>query len=251
MSRLKHFIDRIPGGRSIREAISYRRRSRKLARIGSVEDRFTHIYELNKWKDAESRSGAGSSLDATLTLRESLPGLIADLGADRLLDAPCGDYNWFRLVELPDTVSYIGGDIVRDLIASNEAAFGDDRVSFVHLDIAQDSLPASDLWLCRDCLIHLSYDDISGVLKNLEDSNVRYWLTTTHRRVDRNIDIPTGHCRMINLELAPFDFPPPEHYVADDDPENTGKCLGLWERRQLVGYADKLARRLKQGSRKT
>ena len=38
---------------------------------------FSRIYRTNKWGDAESRSGGGSSLEATRVLRERLPRTIA------------------------------------------------------------------------------------------------------------------------------------------------------------------------------
>lgn len=234
MSPIKAFVRLFPGGKALTDRLSLRRRRRKLERIGDAEARFTHIYDANAWKDAESRSGAGSNLDATRQIRTALPGLMADLDAGRLLDAPCGDYYWFRHVERDPPFEYIGGDIVEKLIEANKGAFESEDTRFMHLDITQDELPEADLWMCRDCLIHLSYDMTEQALRNFARSNIEYLLATTHRRVTGNIDIPTGHCRMINLELPPYNLPPPERYVPDDDFENTGKCLGLWRRAQVA-----------------
>ncbi|MFL5523364.1 MAG: class I SAM-dependent methyltransferase, partial [Gemmatimonadaceae bacterium] len=39
----------------------------------SLQKRFERIYETNLWSDPESRSGVGSSLDATRVLRSELP----------------------------------------------------------------------------------------------------------------------------------------------------------------------------------
>lgn len=233
MKIIKRLIGAIPGGRALLERASYRRRSRKLRRIGGTEERFTHIFEHNKWKDSESRSGSGSSLAATEKLREALPGLFDAYDVSTILDAPCGDYNWFGHVERTQDIDYIGGDIVRALVDENQSRFGDERTSFRHLDVIRDPLPRVDLWLCRDCLIHLAFEDIERVVVNLHKSDIGYWLVTTHRRIERNIDIPTGHCRLINLELPPFGFPKPLRYVDDDDLENTGKSLGLWQKDQL------------------
>ena len=39
--------------------------------------------------------------------------LVAKLGVQTFLDAPCGDYNWFRTIQWSQPLaSYIGGDIV-------------------------------------------------------------------------------------------------------------------------------------------
>ncbi len=233
MNPIKALIQRLPGGRALTERMSYRRRQKKLQKIGDAEDRFTHIYDQNKWKDGESRSGAGSSLKTTEELRTALPGLFEDLGVRRFLDAPCGDYNWFRLVERDDEFHYIGGDIVKALIDANASAYADDKTEFIHQDITRDPLPDVDLWLCRDCLIHLSFEAIERAVQNFLASDIPYWLVTTHSNVERNIDIPTGHCRMINLEIAPFNFGEPLRYVEDTDHDGTGKRLGLWERDAL------------------
>lgn len=234
MNPVKALIQSLPGGARLIERASFERRSRKLAKIGGMEERFTHIFARNKWKDAESRSGAGSSLQATSEIRRALPGLISELEVKSVLDAPCGDYNWFQHIDGLSELNYIGGDIVRPLIDANQQTHASERVSFIHLDITTDLLPAVDAWLCRDCLIHLSYADIERALTNFKRSKIRYWWLTTHRNIDRNIDIPTGHCRMLNLERAPFSFPEPLRYLADNDAENTGKCLAVWDRQQLV-----------------
>ncbi|MCZ6717316.1 MAG: class I SAM-dependent methyltransferase, partial [Gammaproteobacteria bacterium] len=101
---------------------------------------------------------------------------------------------------------YIGVDIVAPLIAASQEKFGNENTRFVHLDIISQKLPDADLWLCRDCLFHLSYDDIFSVIGNFLNSDIRYLLTSTHPECDRNIDIPTGHFRLLNMELPPFSF---------------------------------------------
>lgn len=234
MGLLTSVVRKLPGGNELADSVSLVRRKRVLERIGNAEARFTHIFNANKWKDAESRSGAGSTLAATESVRRSLPPLFEELDAGSLLDAPCGDFNWIRHVPELTRLRYIGGDIVQPLIEKNRERYSGASVTFEHLDISTAPLPDVDLWLCRDCLIHLSFDDIDRVLANFKCSSIRYWLLTTHRHVERNSDIPTGHCRMLNLERPPFRFPTPLRYVPDDDVEHTGKCLGLWERSQLV-----------------
>lgn len=178
---------------------------------------------------------------ATNLVRQALPELLDSLRIGTILDAPCGDYNWFRHVERGPDVHYIGSDIVKPLIDANQQQYADSTTTFIHANICSDALPDADLWLCRDCLIHLSYADIQRALENFQQSDIDYFLTTTHVDVDRNIDIPTGHCRMINLELAPFSFPPPLQYIEDDDHSGTGKRLALWQRSQLIGLGVSVA----------
>jgi SAM-dependent methyltransferase len=234
MSILKSFVSLFPGGENLARRFSYYRRSRIMAKIGDTEDRFTHIYETNKWKDPESVSGAGSSVKVTEKIRAEIPRLLEGFGIARMLDAPCGDYNWFRLVERGQ-VEYIGGDIVQALVDKNQHAHGDETTSFVHLDITKDPLPDVDLWMCRDCLLHLSFELIDNALSNFERSSVRYLLVSTYPETTENHDIPTGHARMLNLNLPPFNFPEPLTLI-DDTPDgaNETKQMGLWERSQLL-----------------
>lgn len=234
MSILKSFVSLFPGGDKLARKVSYYRRGRKMAKIGNTEDRFNYIYEHNKWKDPESVSGAGSSVGVTESIRAEIPRLLEGFGVASMLDAPCGDYNWFRLVERGQ-VAYIGGDIVQALVDTNQATYGDEKTSFMHLDITKDALPDVDLWMCRDCLLHLSYELIEQALANLQRSNIRYFLASNYPGITENHDIPTGHARLLNLNLPPFNFPEPLTIVEDTPAgANEIKQLGLWEKSQLL-----------------
>jgi hypothetical protein len=105
-------------------------------------------------------------------------------------------------------VSYVGADIVRSLVASNNEKYQNDKVSFIHIDLIEDAFPKSDLMICRDCLFHLSYEDTKSVLKNFVDSRTPYLLATTHKtnEVLLNEDITTGSFRLIDLFASPYNF---------------------------------------------
>jgi hypothetical protein len=174
-----------------------------------LEDTFTLIHDENRWGSEESVSGDGSSLDQTIMIRRALPKIMQDLGLTSLLDAPCGDFHWMQNVNFYSDVAYMGGDIVKSMIKKLQSTYGDDRRQFVALDIVNDKLPSSDLWLCRDVLFHLSNDDIIQVMQNFVASEVKYLLTTTYNFVDQNADIASGGFRFINLRKAPFCLPRP------------------------------------------
>ncbi len=236
MSFLKSFISLFPGGKNLAEKHSYRRRSRLLERVGDTEDRFTAIYKHNEWKNEESRSGEGSTLEYTRNIRKEIPPLIERYGFKTILDAPCGDYHWFHRIQRAQDTQYIGADIVEPLIATNQENFGNENTRFIHLDIIEQQLPDADLWLCRDCLVHLSYGDIFSVIANFLDSNIRYLLTSTHPDCDRNIDIPTGHFRLLNLALPPFSFCKPILLIDDWIEGSPVRHLALWEKKDLAGF---------------
>jgi hypothetical protein len=191
----------------------------------SLEDTFTGIYQKNFWADPESVSGRGSTLGHTEVIRRTLRTLLESIEAKSLLDAPCGDFNWMRYVDLGE-IEYLGADVVPELIAHNRRAYETHGRSFVVLDITSDQLPQVDIILCRDCLIHFSSKHIHAAIANFKRSNSRYLLATTHAGVSENREIRSGDRRSVNLELPPFNFPPPLQLITED--EELGKHLGLW-----------------------
>jgi SAM-dependent methyltransferase len=193
---------------------------------------FTEVYERGLWGIQESRSGTGSNLEQTKAIREQLPILIRDLGVRTLLDAPCGDFYWLKEVEL-DLDEYTGGDIVKELIEENRKRYESPGRKFMVLDIIEDELPRVDLIFCRDCLVHLSFRDISSALANMKKSGSTYFLTTTFSGRDSNEDIRTGQWRLLNLQRPPFDFPEPISLINENctiaNSIYADKCLGLWK----------------------
>lgn len=137
---LKSLLLRLPGGVNLLRRIRSRRFYRKLG-VKAPKEVFTKIYEDNCWNSDESRSGDGSTKEYTENIRREIPQLIRNLGVKRVLDAPCGDYNWFRLIERENGFTYVGGDIVKPLILRNQTQYGSPDTAFVELDITKDPLP--------------------------------------------------------------------------------------------------------------
>ena len=191
---------------------------------------FQHHYESNTWNNEESVSGSGSTLQYTENIQKTIPLMVEELGVQVVLDAPCGDYNWFRMIEWNMPTSYIGGDIVAPLIERNRSLYGTDSTTFVSLDIVNDALPKADLWLCRDCLFHLSERDIFLAFDNFLKSDIAYLLTSTHPECDMNSDIPTGAFRELNLQLPPFSLGKPIREIDDWIEGHLVRRLGLWDR---------------------
>ena len=196
----------------------------------SLKTVFTEIYYDNAWQNAESVSGRGSTLARTQTIVSRLPSLLSELQVTTLLDAACGDFNWMRYTTLQN-VNYIGCDVVPVLIKRNSKLYAHDRRTFLVRDITRHQLPAADAILCRDCLIHLSFDRIHEVIANFKKTPAEFLLCTTHASVDENTDCPDGGWRSVNLQLRPFNFPQPLSLVVED--AELGKHLGVWRLRDL------------------
>jgi glycosyltransferase involved in cell wall biosynthesis len=197
----------------------------------ALQEKFAQVYEQNIFRGSVSRSGEGSDLVQTEVIRREIPQLVKELGVRRFLDAPCGDWYWMQHVDLP-VETYTGLDIVEALIAKNQQDFGNSKVSFQVKNLAQDTLPVADLIFSRDCLVHLALTDALKIIANFKRSGATYLLTTTFVNREVNEDLGSIFWRPLNMELAPFHFPPPLKYINEGCTEGNGmfadKCLGLW-----------------------
>ncbi len=224
----KHFFNRLFSEKVLNE---------KILEMETIEDRFTEIYKNNIWGNFESVSGNGSTLEGTQNLRTKLPELIKQFSIQTLFDAPCGDFNWMRLLLKTVNINYIGGDIVLPLIEANQSNFKNEQTNFIHIDLTKDELPQAHLMICRDCLFHLSYQDTKLVLQNFINSNIKYLLTTTYIKSNNfiNRDITTGDFRLIDLFSAPFNFDQDVLFRIDDTiPNEIPREMCLWSREQII-----------------
>jgi hypothetical protein len=197
--------------------------------LDSVEKVFTYIYKTNYWTSQESISGPGSELRVTHKMRKDLSALIKRFGITSIADAPCGDLNWMKHVDI-GTCRYIGIDIVQELIENNIKTFGNTR-EFRHLNLLENVIEKVDLIICRDMLAHLTYEQIFTALRNFKQSGSKYILVTTNVVAPENSDITKeGGWRRLNLELPPFNFPRPLAMIEEDVPFEfeRGKHLALW-----------------------
>ena len=198
---------------------------------------FTQAAEFFSNQKQESVSGPGSSLVQTSEIRRRLPVLFASLDIDSMLDAPCGDLNWMRHVDLR-LEKYVGIDIVPSIIEQNRRQFENRNRKFYVSDMTNDFLPRCTLVFCRDCLVHFSFEEIWATLRNFYNSGAEYLLTTTFPNRQSNYDIQTGDWRPLNFQLEPFNFPAPLRLINEHCTEGNGKfsdkSLGLWKLSDIV-----------------
>lgn len=206
---------------------------RKKRERGVVSDRvdvFREVFRSNLW-GGDSRSGPGSSLGQTTRVESEIPALCERLGVRRFLDLPCGDFSWMAGVDLRGA-SYVGADLVPEIIEENRERYSRFDRTFMQLDVIASALPAADLMLCRDCLVHLSNSDVLAALRNIVSAEIGWLLTTTFPDEKENIDILTGDWRPIDLTKGPFDLPSPLELLNEGCTEQSGafsdKSLGLW-----------------------
>lgn len=237
MASLRSLIARVTPSpiRQLVRDMEARRSRRRLAREygdRSTEEIFSTIWKENRWGSRESRSGAGSTLEATRGIREALPRIVKARGVRVLLDAPCGDFHWMQHVDLGGC-RYIGLDIVKEMVAQLQTTFGRADREFMHGDIVQGPLPKANLVMCRDCLFHLSDEQVFSALAQFKATGASWLLTTTYPQVQVNRPGVTGGYRDINLCLPPFSLPEPTELI--DEGQMTGsstigasRAVGLW-----------------------
>jgi 2-polyprenyl-3-methyl-5-hydroxy-6-metoxy-1,4-benzoquinol methylase len=196
------------------------------------DDTFKKIYETNYWGSSQSISGPGSEFNQAEYIITRINALVKQLEIKSILDIPCGDFNWMKHVDLSG-LNYTGADIVDDLIVKNNSMYATDTKKFLKLNLISDPLPKSDLVITRDCLVHLSFDNIFESIKNIKNSGSTWFLTTTFPAHSANLNITTGDWMPLNLEKPPFNLPPPFLNFNECGDKGKGeykdKSLALWK----------------------
>ena len=204
--------------------------------VKTNKDVFSRIHDLNSWSSETSVSGPGSEIEHTRKLIHALPDFFRQYNIRSMLDAPCGDYNWMKMVPKKG-ISYLGGDIVKKLIVQNNKIYKAENVSFIEIDIINDKLPKVDLLLIRDCFIHFSNHDLVKALRNIVASGSEYLYTTSYMDSGATDDIKTGEWRRLNLLAPPFSLPAPDLVFMEESTEQNNrfpdKAMLLWKTSRL------------------
>lgn len=198
----------------------------------SEKERFTLFYKNSYWKPfvGGSLSGSGSTKEATDTIKLELKNFIDKYNIKSMLDVPCGDWHWMSEVDL-QSVEYLGGDIVNDLVESNNERFSSNNINFIEINIINDNLPKVDLVFVRDCFVHLEYDDIVKALKNIAASGSKYLVSTTFPGHKKNGAILNkDRWRKLNLTKAPFLLTKELELLPDmgNSSTDSDKYMGVW-----------------------
>jgi Glycosyltransferase sugar-binding region containing DXD motif len=213
---------------------------------------FQDAYKRNLWgKDSHSQfySGAGSRGEAAQIYVERMVELLqqhaTELGRPlTVVDLGCGDFQIGSalMARLPD-FTYIGCDIVPELVAYNNKTYANERVSFQRIDIVASSPPEGDVCLVRQVLQHLSNAEIAGVLPRL---NQKFVYVTEGHPVERTgpanpdkvtsfdvrFDWRTGRGRGVELGLPPYELTTQETFRASVPPNE----IIVTERLLLVSH---------------
>ena len=166
---------------------------------------FREIYEVDGWLGG---SGLGSVPDATVTYRRVLQRILDATDVSSVVDAGCGDWQISRLLDW-STVSYLGVDVVPELVERNTAAYGGTNVRFRTVDLSRFELPRADLLVCKDVLQHWPLGWVSAFLARAA-GRYRYALVTNDVESTDcapellNSEIGLGLWRVLDVQRPPF-----------------------------------------------
>jgi hypothetical protein len=135
---------------------------------------------------------------------------IADLG--------CGTLGWLYPA-IQNFKYYIGIDVVETVIEENRRAHPE-----LAFELYGGSLPKVDLIFCRDCMPHLTHEQIKKILTLIKQSGAEWLLATTYPGATNTVLDKAGGFRPVNLARHPFLMPKQKRLLADQG----GKRLGLW-----------------------
>lgn len=166
MTRLRNFARRVTPPPVRRRILSKRLQAQRQSNsVRSAQDVFAEIYATGQWGfEGSFDSGSGSQGAARELYVRFVRDLIEESGARRAVDIGCGDFRVASgFVDLLD--SYVGVDVVPELIDRNTAEFGRHGLSFVALDAAIAEIPDGDICFVRQVLQHLSNTEIASILQ--------------------------------------------------------------------------------------
>merc|ERR1712150_246767 len=169
------------------------------------------------------RSGLGSREDTTREFRSFLEGFLRDQGIRSVVDAGCGHWptGYQRFMHWQG-VHYTGVDVVPYVVAENASYFKDPNAVARHGLVSakciggdvSHALPAADLLLVKDVLMHLPNRSIHSFLRQSIDAvapKYRAVLLVQNEvppvPIRQMLDIEPGQLLPFDISCPPFSAP--------------------------------------------
>ncbi|NBB23596.1 hypothetical protein GVM20_00470 [Porphyrobacter sp. SLTP] len=164
---------------------------------------FQNIYEKNSWTNG---SGPGSISQLNLELFDFIENLRKTEDLKSMVDLGCGDFQLFRKFEFNQNFSYIGYDVVSDLIEKNNKTFSSNFMKFCIMPSDLADIPETDLVVIKDVLIHLDNATSKKIInRSIEISKFIIFVNNISKgATDYNMDIGIGEFRPVDVSLWPF-----------------------------------------------
>lgn len=175
---------------------------------------------------AETRDGPLADLAATRALRAELSDWLKKNGVRRLVDAGCGSFHWLAHADLDMLESYVGCDILPEVIDANQRLQGHrGNVLFALKDVVSAPLPACDAILCRNLLFLMPAADGLAAIANFRASGARWLIASTW---PGSTEADSGEIETLtDLGIAATGLDEPVAMLAD----TPGMSMGIWSLR--------------------
>jgi SAM-dependent methyltransferase len=182
---------------------------------------FERIYHTSQWQ-SRSRSGPGSLPELNAPYLQALDATLAEHNIKSVIDIGCGDWTLYQSAFdwHGKQISYIGIDVVPELVDRLNRLYGRDNVEFRQLDVYSTELPEADLYILKDVMQHWPNDRIAKFFPQLK--RCRFALITNdveayspRKRPFRKLlqhlprsktDISVGGYRPLRLREPPYNL---------------------------------------------
>ncbi|MDF1759386.1 MAG: class I SAM-dependent methyltransferase [Coxiellaceae bacterium] len=167
-----------------------------------LKDVFNDIYKTNKWLIG---SGTGSIPILNSSIIHFINRFINEhTDIETVLDIGCGDFKIGKKLCV-ENKKYIGVDVSSEIIKHCKNKNFKKNYQFIELDAAHDQLPAADLIILKDVLMHLCFEKIHIILDKINTYKYVIIQNDIYSEDMVNVDIKDGDFRALNVTLSPFE----------------------------------------------
>lgn len=201
----------------------------------SLAETFDAVYRENAWGGTESRSGPGSSMEATTNVRFWLQRMYESLSFDSVLDIGCGESTWWPWPK-GFGPRYLGLDVSEEALSRNpwrrhESTARGHQAALV-MPREADLEPA-DMVILRHVIQHLPIEEGSKLLERVPRPTwllATTYIQGTHREgFDLSLDtVARGGGYFPDMTAPVFRLGQPQVLIRDNVMSRYDCHLGLW-----------------------
>lgn len=179
--------------------------------------------------------GTQPSPEKAQQLLSELSSLYITFTIKSVLDCGCGSFPWPQDSSIP----ILCIDIVESLLEEQMETYKDStQVQFQKLNVCTDPPETKDLWIARDLLSMMTYEQINLFFQKFLESKSKYIGITSIETSRQNTDTTKGILRPLAIDKHPFFLKRPLHILQDGQQWFKKKTLNIYSREQIQMWID-------------